>query len=244
MYRQEQIKPYCQHEEKGKQMEQMFNSIAPTYDALNHRLSWNIDKYWRNKAISYLCQFQPKTILDVATGTGDFALLAARRITPDHILASDISEGMMDIGKQKADKEKLADIVSFQRQDCMSLDISNDNFDAVMSAFGIRNFPSLDKGLAEMCRVMKPGGHLVIIELTHPIAFPMKQLFNFYSHHVLPLVGRLISKDRNAYDYLTKTIDVFPQGEEMMHILKKAGFKEPRYKRLTFGICTMYMATK
>lgn len=244
MYRQEQIKPYCQHEEKGKQMEQMFNSIAPTYDALNHRLSWNIDKYWRNKAISYLCQFQPKTILDVATGTGDFALLAARRITPDHILASDISEGMMDIGKQKADKEKLADIVSFQRQDCMSLDISNDNFDAVMSAFGIRNFPSLDMGLAEMCRVMKPGGHLVIIELTHPIAFPMKQLFNFYSHHVLPFVGRLISKDRNAYDYLTKTIDVFPQGEEMMHILKKAGFKEPRYKRLTFGICTMYMATK
>ncbi len=244
MYRQEQIKPYCQHEEKGKQMEQMFNTIAPTYDALNHRLSWNIDKYWRNKAISYLCQFQPKTILDVATGTGDFALLAARRITPDHILASDISEGMMDIGKQKADKEKLADIVSFQRQDCMSLDISNDNFDAVMSAFGIRNFPSLDMGLAEMCRVMKPGGHLVIIELTHPIAFPMKQLFNFYSHHVLPFVGRLISKDRNAYDYLTKTIDVFPQGEEMMHILKKAGFKEPRYKRLTFGICTMYMATK
>lgn len=244
MYRQEQIKPYCQHEEKGKQMEQMFNSIAPTYDALNHRLSWNIDKYWRNKAISYLCQFQPKTILDVATGTGDFALLAARRITPDHILASDISEGMMDIGKQKADKEKLADIVSFQRQDCMSLDISNDNFDAVMSAFGIRNFPNLDKGLAEMCRVMKPGGHLVIIELTHPIAFPMKHLFNFYSHHVLPFVGRLISKDRNAYDYLTKTIDVFPQGEEMMHILKKAGFKEPRYKRLTFGICTMYMATK
>lgn len=244
MYRQEQIKPYCQHEEKGKQMEQMFNTIAPTYDALNHRLSWNIDKYWRNKAISYLCQFQPKTILDVATGTGDFALLAARRITPDHILASDISEGMMDIGKQKADKEKLADIVSFQRQDCMSLDISNDNFDAVMSAFGIRNFPNLDKGLAEMCRVMKPGGHLVIIELTHPIAFPMKHLFNFYSHHVLPFVGRLISKDRNAYDYLTKTIDVFPQGEEMMHILKKAGFKEPRYKRLTFGICTMYMATK
>lgn len=244
MYRQEQIKPYCQHEEKGKQMEQMFNTIAPTYDALNHRLSWNIDKYWRNKAISYLCQFQPKTILDVATGTGDFALLAARRITPDHILASDISEGMMDIGKQKADKEKLADIVSFQRQDCMSLDISNDNFDAVMSAFGIRNFPSLDMGLAEMCRVMKPGGHLVIIELTHPIAFPMKQLFNFYSHHVLPFVGRLISKDRSAYDYLTKTIDVFPQGEEMMHILKKAGFKEPRYKRLTFGICTMYMATK
>lgn len=244
MYRQEQIKPYCQHEEKGKQMEQMFNTIAPTYDALNHRLSWNIDKYWRNKAISYLCQFQPKTILDVATGTGDFALLAARRITPDHILASDISEGMMDIGKQKADKEKLADIVSFQRQDCMSLDISNDNFDAVMSAFGIRNFPNLDKGLAEMCRVMKPGGHLVIIELTHPIAFPMKQLFNFYSHHVLPFVGRLISKDRSAYDYLTKTIDVFPQGEEMMHILKKAGFKEPRYKRLTFGICTMYMATK
>ncbi|MDY5126504.1 MAG: bifunctional demethylmenaquinone methyltransferase/2-methoxy-6-polyprenyl-1,4-benzoquinol methylase UbiE [Prevotella sp.] len=244
MYRQEQIKPYCQHEEKGKQMEQMFNTIAPTYDALNHRLSWNIDKYWRNKAISYLCQFQPKTILDVATGTGDFALLAARRITPDHILASDISEGMMDIGKQKAAKEKLADIVSFQRQDCMSLDISNDNFDAVMSAFGIRNFPNLDKGLAEMCRVMKPGGHLVIIELTHPIAFPMKHLFNFYSHHVLPFVGRLISKDRNAYDYLTKTIDVFPQGEEMMHILKKAGFKEPRYKRLTFGICTMYMATK
>ncbi|MCI7045566.1 MAG: class I SAM-dependent methyltransferase, partial [Prevotella sp.] len=107
-----------------------------------------------------------------------------------------------------------------------------------------RNFPSLDKGLAEMCRVMKPGGHLVIIELTHPRAFPMKQLFNFYSHHVLPFVGRLISKDRNAYDYLTKTIDVFPQGEEMMHILNKAGFKEPRYKRLTFGICTMYMATK
>lgn len=244
MYRQEQIKPYSQNEEKGKQVEQMFNTIAPTYDALNHRLSWNIDKYWRNKAISFLCPLKPQSILDVATGTGDFALLAARRIAPQHLLASDISEGMMEIGKQKADKEGLANIVTFQRQDCMNLDIDEDSFDAVTSAFGIRNFPDLDKGLAEMCRVMKPGGHLVILELTHPIVFPMKQLFTLYSHYVLPLVGRLVSKDPSAYAYLTKTIDAFPQGEEMMGILKKAGFKEPHYKRLTFGICTMYMATK
>lgn len=244
MYRQEQIKPYSQEEEKGKQVEQMFDAIAPTYDTLNHRLSWNIDKYWRHKAISYLQTYSPQSILDVATGTGDFALLAARRISPRRLLATDISEGMMEIGKAKAQSAGLSDIVAFERQDCMCLDIEDNSLDAVTSAFGIRNFPDLDKGLSEMCRVMRPGGHLVILELTHPVVFPMKQLFTIYSHHVLPLVGRIVSKDPSAYQYLTKTIDAFPQGEEMMDILRKAGFKDPCFQRLTLGICTMYMATK
>lgn len=244
MYKQEEIKPYGKEGEKGKLVEEMFDNIAPTYDTLNHRLSWYIDKGWRKKAIRQLLPFQPKTILDIATGTGDFAILSAKELLPQRMIGIDISEGMMKIGQKKVEAEGLQHIVSFKKDDCTHLSFDDNSFDAVTAAFGIRNFQNLDQGLSEMYRVLKPNGHLSIVELTTPVSFPMKQLFKLYSHTILPVYGKLISKDTSAYSYLTNTIEAFPQGEVMLDILRKAGFKNASFKRLTFGICTMYFATK
>ena len=242
-YNQEIITPY--HDgEKAAQVERMFNKIAPTYDKLNHRLSWDIDKSWRRKAIRQLEPYKPKRLLDIATGTGDFAILAAEMLEPDKLVGADISEGMMEIGRQKVKAQGLQDIISFEKEDCLALSYPNGSFDVVTAAFGIRNFADLDQGLREMCRVLKEGGHLSIVELTTPVSFPMRQLFHVYAHTVLPLYGRLISKDTSAYAYLTKTIEAFPQGERMVEILKKAGFRDASFRRLTSGICTMYFATK
>lgn len=244
MYQQETIKPYNNKGDKGKQVEEMFDNIAPTYDTLNHRLSWDIDKGWRKKAIRQLESYHPKSILDIATGTGDFAILAARMLNPELLIGADISEGMMDIARQKVKDLELAGTVKFRKEDCMALSFADNTFDAVTAAFGIRNFQNLDRGLAEMCRVLKKGGHLSIAELTTPVAFPMRQLFSVYSHTFLPAYGKFISKDRSAYDYLTATIEAFPQGERMMDILKGAGFSKVAFRRLTFGICTIYFAEK
>jgi len=243
MYEQEKINPYTKGD-KARQVETMFDNIAPTYDSLNHRLSWNIDRYWRRKAIAQLAPHRPQQMLDIATGTGDFAILATQTLHPRQLIATDISEGMMQIGRQKVERLGLSDVIRFDRQDCLRLSYPDQSFDAVTAAFGIRNFASLDQGLAEMCRVLKPGGHLSIVELTTPVGFPMRQLFHIYSHTVLPVYGRLISRDKSAYSYLTKTIEAFPQGEQMVTIIKKAGFADASFQRLTFGICTMYFATK
>ena len=244
MYEQEKIKPYGGEGDKGKLVEEMFDNIAPTYDTLNHRLSWDIDKGWRKKAIKQLAPYKPKKILDIATGTGDFAILSAQMLQPSQLIGADISEGMMNIGREKVDEMKLNHIISFQKEDCLNLTFEDESFDAITTAFGIRNFQDLDKGLKEMCRVLKKGGHLSIVELSQPVSFPMHQLFKVYSHTILPLYGKLISKDQSAYNYLTATIEAFPQGETMVEVLKKAGFTEAKFKRLTFGICTMYFATK
>lgn len=185
-----------------------------------------------------------RAILDIATGTGDFAILSAEMLKPARLVGADISEGMMEIGRKKVTEKGLQDIISFEKEDCLHLSYADNTYDAVTAAFGIRNFSNLDQGLKEMCRVLKTGGHLSIVELTTPVSFPMKQLFHIYSHTVLPVYGRLISKDTSAYSYLTKTIEAFPQGEQMVEILRKAGFREATFKRLTFGICTMYFATK
>ena len=244
MYKQETIKPYDKGEEKTKQVEEMFDNIAPSYDTLNHRLSWDIDKGWRRKAIEQLREYKPKIMLDIATGTGDFAILSAQLLKPTNLIGADISEGMMEIGRKKVEQAGLTDIISFRKEDCMNLTFEDNTFDAVTAAFGIRNFGNLDKGLSEMCRVLKPGGHLSVVELTRPVSFPIKQLFWVYSHTFLPIYGKLVSKDKSAYKYLTATIEAFPQGETMMDILQKAGFSNSSFKRLTFGICTLYMATK
>ncbi len=243
MYQQETITPYT-NGSKAEQVEQMFDNIAPTYDRLNHRLSWDIDRGWRRKAIRQLLPYHPQDMLDIATGTGDFAILAAQMLKPQRLIGADISEKMMSIGREKVDRQGLQHIISFERQDCTSLTYPDDTFDAVTAAFGIRNFADLDSGLREMCRVLRKGGHLSIVELTTPVTFPMRQLFHIYSHTVLPVYGRLISRDQSAYSYLTRTIEAFPQGEQMVGILKKAGFSEATFRRLTFGICTMYFATK
>ena len=244
MYKQEQIKPYEGTGDKGKLVEEMFDNIAPTYDTLNHRLSWDIDKGWRKKAIKRLLPYAPKKMLDIATGTGDFAILAAQMLHPEQLVGADISEGMMEIGRQKVKRMGLDKVISFEKQDCLHLGYEDETFDAVTAAFGIRNFQNLDQGLSEMCRVLKKGGHLCIVELTTPVSFPMKQLFRIYSGTVLPIYGKLISKDHSAHDYLNKTIAAFPQGEVMMEVLMKAGFEKAEFKRLTFGICTLYFATK
>jgi len=244
MYRQEQIKPYGDSGDKGEQVEQMFDNIAPTYDVLNHRLSGDIDKRWRRKAIEQLAPFRPQTMLDIATGTGDFALLAARMLQPQQLIGADISEGMMAVGRQKVQRQGLEKIISFRREDCMQLSFADESFDAVTAAFGIRNFKDLDTCLRELHRVLRPGGHLSIVELSAPVRPPMSWFFKIYSHTLLPLYARIVSKDKSAYRYLISSIEAFPQGEEMTQILRKAGFEQVTFRRLTFGVCTMYLATK
>lgn len=243
-YKQETITPYGNGMEKSKQVETMFDNIAHSYDLLNHRLSFGIDILWRKTAIRQLAPYNPSAILDVATGTGDFAIMAAKKLRPAKVVGVDISEGMMLIGREKARKEGLDDVISFKKDDCEHLSFPDDSFDAITTAFGIRNFQNLDKCLAEMCRVLKPGGKLSILELSRPLRFPMKQLFWIYSHTLLPVYGKFVSRDTEAYKYLISTIESFPQGEEMVGIFKKAGFTEAKFKRLTFGICTCYLATK
>lgn len=243
-YKQEKIKPYGEEGEKGRQVEHMFDRIAHSYDLLNHCLSLGIDKRWRRAAINSLRPYAPKKMLDVATGTGDFALLAARTLGPESLLGVDISEGMLEVGRKKILQAGLADVVSFRREDCMALSLPDGEYDALTVAYGIRNFQDLDRGLSEMFRVLRPGGRLVIIELTAPRRFPMRQLFWLYSHVLMPLVGRLVSRDSKAYSYLPATMEAFPQGEVMREILQKAGFREVEFRRFTFGLSTLYTACR
>ena len=243
-YQQEIIKPYNQEERKGEQVERMFDNIAPTYDKLNHTLSLGIDRFWRNRAMDSLKPFAPQRILDIATGTGDFALLAARRLEPSCIIGADISEEMMEIARRKVNQVGRDKCISFQREDCMHMSFEADTFDAVTVAYGARNFESLDKGLQEILRVLKPGGHLLMLELGTPVKAPMKQLFWLYSHFMIPFLGWLFSRDVKAYRYLTDSVQAFPQGEVMEDIIRRAGYSEVSWRRFTFGICTMYLAKK
>lgn len=243
-YPQETIKPYNESENKTKQVEEMFDNIAPTYDHLNHLLSFDIDKFWRRKAIRMLKPFQPQQIMDVATGTGDFAIQAYQILRPKRLLGIDISEGMMNIGREKVKQAHLSEYISFMKEDCMRLSFPDNQFDAITVAFGIRNFEDLDKGLREMYRVLVPEGHLVILELSYPEKFIIKQLYDIYAGLIIPTIGKMLSKDHMAYTYLPQTIKAFPQGEVMKNILHKAGFRKAIFKRLTFGACTLYFATK
>lgn len=243
-YEQESIKPYDEASAKAPQVERMFDKIAHSYDVLNHALSLNIDRRWRKAAVDWLKPHSPAKILDVATGTGDFALLAARVLKPRELTGIDLSEGMMNVARLKAEKAGLDTVIHFQKGDCLQMAFADESFDAVMVAYGVRNFAALDKGLEEMCRVLRKGGHLVIIELTAPNRFPMKQLFWLYSHLYMPTLGKLISHDAQAYKYLISTMEHFPQGEQMQGILRKAGFREVAFKRFTFGLSTLYTATK
>ena len=244
MYKQEKIKPYEGQGDKGKLVEEMFDNIAPTYDTLNHRLSWDIDKGWRKKAIKQLAPFRPQKMLDIATGTGDFAILSAQMLHPLQLIGTDISEGMMEVGRQKVAEAGLSDHITFEYQDCTALTYPDNSFDAVTAAFGVRNFENIEQGIAEMYRVLKPGGHLMILELSSPVHFPMKQLYNIYSKVVIPTVGRLLSKEHTAYSYLPASIKVVPQGKVMTDLLSRVGFSEARSRTFTFGICSLYTGSK
>ena len=228
-YGSEQILPYNNEEHKTTQVRRMFDSIAGTYDQLNHTLSLGIDKIWRRKGIAFLRPFSPASILDIATGTGDLAISMHRRLKADRIIGADISEGMMEVGRH---------------QDCTALTYPDNSFDAVTAAFGVRNFENIEQGITEMYRVLKPGGHLMILELSSPVHFPMKQLYNIYSKVVIPTVGRLLSKEHTAYSYLPASIKVVPQGKVMTDLLSRVGFSEARSRTFTFGICSLYTGSK
>ena len=222
----------------------MFDNIAPWYDFLNHFLSLGIDISWRKKTIRALQQFKPKQILDVATGTADLALESHRLLRPENIVGIDISQEMLDIGKVKIAKKNLSNAIELMIGDCENLPFESNTFDAVTVAFGVRNFEHLDKGLKEMMRVLKPGGHVAILEFSSPTLFPFKQLYNFYFKNMLPIIGRITSKDPKAYSYLYESVQAFPDGKDFVNRLERLGFQNPTHKPLTLGICTMYLAKK
>jgi len=238
------VKPYSDKPgSKKEQVEQMFDNISPKYDFLNHFLSMGIDKGWRRKIIRMMRPHRPKEILDVATGTGDLALLEARELQPDKVIGLDLSQGMLDVARKKMEKQGLNNI-EFIRGDAEHMPFDDNSFDAITVAFGVRNFENLEQGLREMRRVLRPGGHLYILEFSQPEKFPFKQLYGFYSRTLLPLFGRLISGDPSAYTYLPESIAAFPYGEQMMDILKKTGYRPIAFHPVTFGIATIYEATK
>lgn len=243
-YGSEQILPYNNEEHKATQVRRMFDSIAGTYDRLNHTLSLGIDKIWRRKGIAFLRPFSPASILDIATGTGDLAISMYRRLKADRIVGADISEGMMDVGRRKVAEAGLSEHISFEYQDCTALTYPDNSFDAVTAAFGVRNFEDIEQGITEMYRVLKPGGHLMILELSSPEHFPMKQLYTVYSKFVIPNIGRLLSKEHTAYSYLPASIKVVPQGKVMTDLLSRVGFNQARSRTFTFGICSLYTACK
>ncbi|MEQ8807810.1 MAG: bifunctional demethylmenaquinone methyltransferase/2-methoxy-6-polyprenyl-1,4-benzoquinol methylase UbiE [Imperialibacter sp.] len=238
------VVPYKEKEgSKKAQVAEMFNNISRRYDFLNHFLSLGIDIVWRKKAVRELKEIQPKQILDIATGTGDFAI-EALSLKPDKVTGVDISEGMLAMGKKKIARMKLEDKVELQLGDSEKLLFDDNTFDAVIVAFGVRNFENLEKGLADMWRVLKPGGKVVVLEFSKPTRFPMKQLYSFYFKYILPIIGRMISKDRAAYTYLPESVKAFPDGALFTNILDRVGFKKTICKPQTFGICSIYTGIK
>ncbi|MFV0290315.1 MAG: bifunctional demethylmenaquinone methyltransferase/2-methoxy-6-polyprenyl-1,4-benzoquinol methylase UbiE [Mangrovibacterium sp.] len=228
---------------KKAQVEEMFDNIAPKYDFLNHSLSLGIDKLWRRKAISFLKSSSPNTILDVASGTGDFAI-AATKIKPQRIVGFDLSEQMLKIGEEKVSNLGLQDVISFQKGDSELMPFESDSFDAITCGFGVRNFEHLEIGLSEFLRVLKKEGVAVILEFSKPKYFPFKQLYFFYFFRILPFFGKMISKDALAYTYLPKSVVSFPEDKEFLQILTRVGFQDVKQCRLSFGIATIYIGKK
>jgi demethylmenaquinone methyltransferase/2-methoxy-6-polyprenyl-1,4-benzoquinol methylase len=241
----ENITPYpSQNATKKEQVATMFDNISGKYDFLNHFLSLGIDILWRKKAIRELKSIKPRVMLDVATGTGDFAFEAIHILQPEKIIGVDISEGMLDVARKKINERNLQHVFSVQLGDSEGLHFANDHFDAITVAFGVRNYENLEKGLADMYRVLKPEGKIVILEFSKPRAFPVKQGYNFYSSQILPFFGQLFSKDKNAYRYLPESVAAFPDGEEFIRLMDKVGFKKTKDIRLTFGISAIYTGIK
>lgn len=228
---------------KKDQVTSMFNSIAGKYDFLNHLLSFGIDKWWRKRAIQHLKQDYPKKILDLACGTGDFAI-ASMRLHPEFVTGIDISENMLEIGQKKIQEHNLQDKINLIKGDSENLPFDNSSFDAVTVAFGVRNFENLHKGLSEANRVLKTKGRMVILEFSNPRIFPVKQLYQFYFNVILPAVGRVFSKDKSAYSYLPSSVNTFPEGSDFLNEMANAGFRQLSAKKLTFGICSIYSGIK
>ena len=231
-------------ESKKRQVENMFDKIAFRYDFLNRFLSAGIDVGWRKKAIKQLVSSKPKNILDVATGTADFAITSYEILKPEKITGIDISEGMLDIGRKKIEKAGLEEHIELLDGDSEAILFDDNTFDAVTVAFGVRNFENLEKGLSEIKRVLKPGGKLIVLECTKPSAPVIKQLYNFYMKTITPKIGKIIAKNNEAYQYLNDSVLQFPEKESFIHILKQSDYRNAFYKTLTLGICTIYCAEK
>jgi demethylmenaquinone methyltransferase/2-methoxy-6-polyprenyl-1,4-benzoquinol methylase len=241
----DEVVPY-QHsqQEKKEQVADMFNSIAYRYDFMNRFLSVGIDVWWRKKAISQLKNLAPKQILDVATGTGDVAILTWNMLHPEKITGIDISEGMLDLGKKKIEKLGLSGKIELQKGDSEVIRFEDNRFDAITVAFGVRNFQNLEKGLQEMRRVLRPGGKLVVLEFSKADAGILSVLFNFYMNKVTPAIGKLFAKNKDAYQYLNDSVQAFPEGQTFLTIMNEAGFTQTYLKKLSFGICTIYCGSK
>ncbi len=241
----EQVKPYSQEGEKKEQVAQMFNNISHSYDFLNHFFSLGIDVLWRKKAIRILKKESPQKVLDVATGTADFALEAARmNVGAQNITGVDISEGMLEVGRKKIASRGLTEMIRLQYGDSEDLPFNENTFDAFTVAFGVRNFQNLEKGMKEMLRVLKPGALGIVLEFSKPKRFPVKQLFTFYFKFIMPLIGKLISKDSRAYTYLPESVESFPSGDDFLKVMQNAGYRECRTITLTGGIASIYLGRK
>ncbi|MDA9554757.1 bifunctional demethylmenaquinone methyltransferase/2-methoxy-6-polyprenyl-1,4-benzoquinol methylase UbiE [Pelobium sp.] len=241
----ENVTPYKnQDASKKEQVATMFNNISKTYDFLNHFLSLGIDIIWRKKAIKELEKDQPQMILDVATGTGDFAFEAIEKLKPKKVIGVDISRGMLDIADEKIIKRNKSEVFEVRLGDSEKLLFDDATFDAVTVAYGVRNFENLEKGIADMLRVLKPGGKAVILEFSKPKTFPIKQLYSFYFHYITPTIGKIFSKDASAYSYLPESVNAFPDGSRFTDLMDKVGYKNTKCKPLAFGICSIYTGTK
>lgn len=238
------VNPYKDLDKSKKdQVALMFNNIARKYDFLNHFLSMGIDKLWRKKAVKLLQSIQPKQLLDIATGTGDFAL-ACLKLNPEKVTGIDISTEMLAVGREKIAKKNLQDKIELFEGDSEDIQFEDNSFDAITVAFGVRNFQNLEKGLKEMNRVVRPGGKVVILEFSKPKKFPIKQFYNFYFFNILPLWGKMVSKDSSAYTYLPESVGAFPDDENFLEIYKSCGFEDTEQVKLSFGIASIYIGTK
>lgn len=236
------VKPYADDASKREQVERMFDNISPRYDLLNRLCSLGIDQGWRRKTMQELAKEPVDQLLDVATGTADLAIMGAD--LAKHVIGADISQGMLDQGSVKIDKAGMASRIELVQADAAELPFAEATFDAVTVAFGVRNFEVLENGIRGMARVLKPGGRLLVLEFSNPQKAPFKQLFRFYFHHVMPLIGKLVSRDNAAYSYLPESVDAFPQGNAFLAVLKRCGLKEGKARTLTFGVATLYVARK
>lgn len=237
------VTPYQSPESKNKQVAQMFDNIANRYDFLNTLLSGGIHKGWRKKCVELLRDKHPQQILDVATGTGDFAI-ACTKLYPKKIIGVDISEGMMQIGREKLKKLKLDQLIELESGNAESLKYEDNSFDAIVVGFGVRNFQDLEKGLSNLYRVLKPGGSMIILEFSYPTNPLVKGLYTFYFSYITPLIGKLFSKDQRAYSYLTESVKAFPNNERFVEILNQLNFKKTTFERLSFGVAAIYRAEK
>ena len=239
------VTPYkASSEGKKRQVEQMFDTISENYDDMNRVISLGTDVSWRKKVIRLASENQPKTVLDIATGTGDLAIQFAEKTTAEKIIGLDLSEGMLAVARKKVAGKSFSQKIDFIQGDSEALPFENGQFDAITVSFGIRNFENLEKGLSEIFRVLRKGGIFVILETSVPTKFPFKQGYYFHTKYILPLLGRLFSKDKVAYQYLGESASVFPHGQALNNILRKIGFKEVENKPQTFGVATIYKATK